>query len=169
MKTKTKLFPLFIPAVMAMAVTADSSLVQSEPSGAAMEQWQQETTAALNRWLARAPSLERRRPNEAIVQVAFTVNDLGQADDIRLLPGSGNWSANSAARYAVERLDTLGSMPASTSGQQRLLANIIFFRTEKAREQLLRELDRSERLRLSSFSAERDYLAIGNLATTAAG
>ena len=40
-----------------------------------MQQWQARTTNALNRNLSRAPAFQRGFANEAIVQVAFKVDD----------------------------------------------------------------------------------------------
>lgn len=125
-----------------------------------MQQWQARTTDALNRNLSRAPALQRGFANEAIVQVAFTVDEKGRASDLRVLPGDGNFTARRAASFAVRRLQTLASMPAQSEGRN-VLANIIFYDNERSLRALEDRLFAAERERVASNGRFSDHVAIG--------
>lgn len=129
-------------------------------SNAAMQQWQAETTADINRALARDPMSRKVRPNNAIVEVAFTLGANGEAENIRVLDGTGNWSARRAAKIAVRSLDTLDEVPVSNPAEQKFLAQIVFADDKQTHTKLMAKLNQSRSERLAS--ADNDYILLGS-------
>jgi hypothetical protein len=149
--------PLSAPA--AAGENSDDIIVISTK---AMKQWQAETTRDLNRALERAPFARSVLPNDAIVQVAFTLGEDGRAQDVTVLSGNGNWAARKAARYAVQQLDTLGDVPVMSPQGTPFLANIIFASDVETHEKLAEQLVRSESARIAAAGGEDPYVLLGS-------
>ena len=145
--------PLASPAA---AGEGDDIVVSSR---AAMEQWQAETTASINRALLRDPASRRVPTNNAIVEVAFTLGADGQADNIRIVGGEGNWAARHAAKYAVRSLDRLGEVPVRNARGQKFVANIIFADNKETHKKLSARLENTREQRLAE--AGEDTIVLG--------
>ncbi|QFT76633.1 hypothetical protein [Erythrobacter sp. THAF29] len=139
----------------------DSDDIIVSPS-AAMEQWQQDTTRDLNRALSTGGVRYRGEPDNAIVQVAFSLSEDGKADDVRLYNDEGNWVAQRTALRAVKRLKDLGEVPVENPQGAQFLANIIFADNERAHERLEARLAQWERARIGSSGKERTFIALNN-------
>lgn len=109
-------------------------------SAAAMEKWQEATTKDLNRALRHAPIRQTMVPNEGIVEVAFTLGADGEAENIKVLNGKGNWAARKAATYAVGRLGSLSEVPVSNPQNARFIASIIFANNPAAHRELAQKV-----------------------------
>lgn len=138
--------------------TSDDIVVKSK---AAMKQWQAETTKDLNRALARAPAARKVRPNEAIVQVTFTLGADGKAHDVTLLDGNGNWAARKAALYAVRRLDGLDAVPVKNPEGAQFLASIVFANSYEMHDELTAKLWKSERARIAAAGGTDTTILLG--------
>ena len=146
---------LALPAVAAAQDYAQETIEVRAISP--MADWQKDTTASLNKALARSVSIENA--NESVVQVGFKVGLDGKAEGVHVLPGSGNKAAQRAAKFAVNNLDTLDELPLTSNGRP-ILANIIFYKTDASRDRLIEELKQSERIRMSDATMS-DYILIG--------
>lgn len=111
--------------VIAPAFAGDTSDIVVR-SDTAMNNWQQATTADLDRTLAHDRAARRFTPKTSYVEVAFTLGENGRADNVRVVGGTGDWAAKRAARYAVRKLDTLDQVPVNNPGAARFLASIVF-------------------------------------------
>lgn len=171
MNTNTKIPALFAQRAIAAAILlavpigayasddSDDIIVRSQP---AMAQWQAETTKDLNRYLRGRPSTSLARPNNAIVQVSFSVGEDGKADNVRLYKSDGNSAANNMAKRAVGRLTNLDAVPVTNPQEAKFLANIVFADNESIHDRLLERLEQSERERIASNSAARTFIALRN-------
>ncbi|MBD2842947.1 hypothetical protein [Erythrobacter rubeus] len=128
-------------------------------SASAMEQWQEDTTKDLNRALAREPITRKVQPNNAIVEVAFTMGADGTAENIEVLRGRGNWAARRVARHAVAKLDTLAEVPVANAENIKFLARIVFADNIEIKEQLYAEMKRSRPERFAA--GENKYILLG--------
>ncbi|MBV7265286.1 hypothetical protein [Erythrobacter ani] len=138
------------------AAASDDIVVRS---ASAMEQWQKETTQDLNRALEREPISRKVRPNNAIVDVAFTMGADGSAEDIRVLDGKGNWAARRVARHAVGKLDTLSDVPVVNPEGKKFLARIVFADNLEIKKQLYAEMKRSQPERFAAGKSK--YILLG--------
>ncbi|QUL37033.1 hypothetical protein [Erythrobacter sp. JK5] len=129
-------------------------------SHAAMQEWQQETTRDLNHALTRAPVARTVRPNDAVVQITFTLGEDGKAENLEVLDGKGNWAARKAAIYAVKRLDGLGDVPVYNPESAQFLANIIFASNREIHDQLAAKATSEMRERYAQAESER-YILLG--------
>ncbi|MFL0354910.1 energy transducer TonB [Erythrobacter sp. GH1-10] len=171
MNTNTKIPALFvrraIGAAILLAVPAgalasgdgDDIIVRSQP---AMDKWQAETTQDLSRYLRGGPVSSRARPNNAIVQVSFSVDEEGKPENVALFQSGGNWAANHMALRAVRRLKNLSEVPVSNPREVEFLANIIFADTDDHYERLSARLEQSESERIASSGRARTYIALRN-------
>lgn len=158
-----------VPAIALVAMPQAAAAQQQDAievvASSPMQEWQKHTTRDLNRSLRKAPSLEARRANESIVQIAFEIGPDGRAQNLRVLPGDGNRPAQRAAMFAVRNLETLDDVPIGGSGM-KVLANIIFYDNWESLEKLQARLARSERERVASKGEFSQHLAIGVGPTT---
>ena len=171
MTTRTKLSPAPLALLAALALpmavpaSAGDKSAEAEPilvvSQKAMKAWQAETTNDLNRALAREPLSRNRPPNNAVVEVAFTLGEDGRARDIRVLDGDGNWSARNAAKYAVRSLETLGDVPVVNPQGTRFLASIIFADSVITHDELAAKASASRAQRFASIAEEDRPVLIG--------
>lgn len=148
--------PLAVPA--SAGESTEDIVVRSQIE---MERWQEDTTRSLNRALVRNPLERSASPSSGIVQVRFTMDENGRADDITLHSSSADWVAERIALSAVRRLGNLDEVPVSNAGDVQFLANIIFASDRNEQTELAKKLARSERARLASGTAESDYVALG--------
>lgn len=139
----------------------DSDDIVVSPS-AAMVQWQEDTTTDLNRALSHGGVRYRGEPNNAIVQITFSLGDDGKADNVRLHNDEGNYFARRIAVRAVKRLRDLDQVPVANPQDAKFLANIIFANSDNDLGRLEERLAKMERARLASSGKERTYLALGN-------
>ncbi|QFT76634.1 hypothetical protein [Erythrobacter sp. THAF29] len=173
MFTRTKLTaaPLAIAAaalalpLTAPALAGEKEIAEAEPivviSQPAMQAWQEATTADLNRALVRDPIARKVQPNNAVVEVAFTLGYDGRAENIRVLPGQGNWSARRAAKYAVRTLDTLGDVPVANPEGTRFLASIIFADTIETHDKLAAKAAKARAQRFANVDEEDRPILLG--------
>ncbi|MGB3469198.1 MAG: hypothetical protein WBA51_00065 [Erythrobacter sp.] len=126
-----------------------------------MKDWQAETTKDLNRALARAPLPRKIVPNNAIVQVAFTLGADGKADNIEVVNGNGNWAARKTAVHAVRRLDNLASVPVANPKSTKFLANVIFASTPRIHDELAAKLWKSEARRIAASTEDDNTIVLG--------
>lgn len=130
-------------------------------SRADFQQWRADATRTLNQALKQNPA-ERRASSSAssgIVQVTFEMGADGKPANIELYSSTANWAAESSARYAVKRLGDLSDVPVSNPQGARFLANIIFADTIEERDDLARDLARSEAGRL--VSSDEGFIVLG--------
>lgn len=130
-------------------------------SRAEMKDWQANTTRTLNRALERIPRQRSENPSSGIVQLTFEMGDDGKPANIELLSNGANWTAVRTARRAVLRLGDISDVPVTNAQDARFLANIVFATSVEQKDELMAELERSERARLASGTAESEYIALG--------
>ena len=147
-----------LAAPVAAGEKSDDIVVRS---AAAMEQWQADTTRDINRSLARMPLAQKVHPNNAIVEVAFTLGDDGRADNIVVLKGDGNWAARRAAKYAVRSLDTLDEVPVRNRENARFLAQIVFADNLDTHETLTARLEKSNTARFAEAQGDDNPILLG--------
>lgn len=126
-----------------------------------MQQWQDDTTADLNRSLAREPISRKVRPNNAVVEVAFTLGADGKAENIRVLDGKGNWAARRVAKYAVRSLSTLGDVPVANPEGTRFLASIIFADNIETHDRLAKAAAKARAYRFAAVKEEDRPILLG--------
>lgn len=164
MTTRTKLTALAAALALPLAAPAlageksDDIVVSSK---AAMEQWQADTTADINRTLARDPTSRKTPPNNAVVEVAFTLGADGRAENIEILDGYGNWSARRAAKYAVRALDTLGDVPVRDRTGTAFLAQIIFADNEEIHAKLTKKAAKARAARFAAMEENERPILLG--------
>ena len=151
---------LAVPLGASASMADDQDIVVR--SDKALEEWKAEITSDLDKSL-RHPSLNRRGmlPRESIVQVAFTLDAEGDADDVRIYSTDGNSAANHIAVRAVKRLRNLDEVPVTNPQETKFLANIIFANSERSFERLSERLQASERQRIAAEGSKRTYIALG--------
>ncbi len=150
-----------VPASANPVTAAGSSQEILVNSRAAMEEWQAETTKDLNRALGRVPLARKVVPNNAVVQVAFTLGADGMADNIEVLDGRGNWAARRTAAQAVRQLDDLASVPVANPQKAKFIANVIFASTPRKRDELAAKLWKSEASRIAASKDVETTIMLG--------
>ncbi len=130
-------------------------------SDAAMTNWQESTTADLNRSLARDPIARKVRPNKSYVEVSFTLGADGKADNIAVTGGNGNWAAKRSARYAVRTLDTLDEVPVANPQGARFLASIVFADNERDYREMSALASARRTARFASIAQEDRPILLG--------
>ncbi len=153
--------PFAAPVSANPAATATNSQEIVVKSRAAMEEWQAETTKDLNRALARVPLARKVLPNNAVVQVAFTLGEDGKPDNIEVLRGTGNWAARKTAELAVRHLDNIASVPVANPQDANFIANVIFASTPRKRDELAAALWESEARRIAASDPDRNTIVLG--------
>ncbi len=151
----------FALPLAAPAIAGEKSADIVVRSAAAMEQWQAETTKDINRALAREPLAQKVHPNNSIVEVAFTMGEDGRADNVVVLKGNGNWAARRAAKYAVQRLDSLDQVPVSNPDNARFLAQIVFADDKQTHRQLTAQLRKSNAYRFANANNGENVILLG--------
>jgi hypothetical protein len=148
--------PLAAPAA---AGDADDPIVVS--SVKQMQEWQKDTTRELDHALARAPLGRTFLPNNAVVEVAFTLGADGRAANIEVLDGKGNQAARWAAKYAVRSLDGLDEVPVTNRKNARFLASIIFADDKADHRRLVAQRDARRAAYLASTDPEGRTILLG--------
>ena len=143
--------------VTALAEGEGEDIVVS--SGSAMQQWQQRTTAELNRALMREPP--GATTENAIVQITFTLGEDGKATDQQFYNRDGSFLERSMAKRAIKSLDNLAEVPVADRSQTRFLASIIFANDPRSHSKLQARLRKMEQARLASRDGRHQYLALG--------
>ncbi|MEL6529399.1 MAG: hypothetical protein AAFQ27_05520 [Pseudomonadota bacterium] len=168
MNTFTKRLALLPAAALAFTLPMSAPAMAGEKSEgivvrsqAALEQWQADTTSDINRSLKFARIPPSTRPNDAVVQITFTLGADGKPDNIELLNGDGNWAARKAAMYAVRRLNNLDEVPVGNAQNAQFLANIFFASSKDVHKQLAAKLAQTERTRIAAAGGENEYILLG--------
>ncbi|WP_298471234.1 hypothetical protein [uncultured Erythrobacter sp.] len=168
MNTLTKHLAVLPAAALAFAIPFAAPALAGEKSDgivvtsqAAMEEWQAATTARINRSLKNAPIPNNSRPNDAVVQVTFTLGADGKAEDIEVLRGNGNWAARKSATYAVRRLNDLDTVPVNNADGAQFLANIFFASSMEVHKQLKADLNKTLGAQLAAADGDSEYILLG--------
>lgn len=143
--------------VTALAEGQGEDIVVS--SGSAMQQWQQRTTAELNRALMREPP--GATTENAIIQITFTLGEDGKAANPQFYNRDGSFLERSMAKRAIMSLDHLADVPVADREDARFLASIIFANDPRSYTKLQRRLRKMEQARIASRDDRRQYLALG--------
>ena len=138
---------------------ADEKTQIEVTSPSAMKEWKSGVSRQLDRALRRTPERRTLVPDSGIVQIAFEVDDKGRPTNLRVKKNSANWSAARMARRAVKRIRTMAEAPITDVSEARFLARIVFADNRAQRDEMLRDIEKSERTRLAS-GAERDDLIV---------
>jgi hypothetical protein len=141
---------IFALPVTASPADADDDIVVV--SAGAMQKWQQETNARLDRALQVAAPRDAVTGN-SIVQITFTRGPDGKPENPQFYNREGNWTERWIARRAVQSLDNLGEVPVVEAGQVRFLANVIFADDYHNLRKLRSRLEVMERERLAAPAA----------------
>lgn len=148
-------------AATAMTVAApafaDDIVVQTKPQ---MDQWSARVTSELNSALEKA-EWHNGASKPGIVQLRFTVDQNGKAEDISVMRSSGNDRTDDNAITAVSLLDSLGDAPVSSVANRTFQANIVFARNDLQKVNFVKELRQSERDRMARGDAEEVILIGG--------
>ncbi|MEM1195559.1 MAG: hypothetical protein AAGH57_05600 [Pseudomonadota bacterium] len=148
-----------LAATPALAGDEPTPIEVNSPSE--MKRWKLEVSRQLDRALKRSNSRSSLAPESGVVQIAFVLDENGRADDLTLLSNSADWSAARTAKRALKRVRNLADAPVANAQEVRFLANIIFADNPVERDQLKRDLARSERTRLASGEAQSDFVVLG--------
>lgn len=145
-----------LPVTAAAAKQGDDIVVSSST---AMRQWQKQTTAELDRALMIEPM--GATTENAIVQIAFTLDEDGKADNLQFYNRDGTNLERGVAKRAIQSLDHLGDVPVDHPREARFLASIIFANDAASYRKLRTRLAKMEEARMASADGRRQYLALG--------
>jgi hypothetical protein len=145
-----------LPVTAAAAKQGDDIVVSSSN---AMRQWQKQTTAELDRALMIEPM--GATTENAIVQISFTLDEDGKAENLQFYNQDGTNLERGVAKRAIERLAHLGDVPVDHPRDARFLASIIFANDALSYSKLRGRLGKMEEARLASADGGRQYLALG--------
>lgn len=170
MNTNTKISTIACRAIGAALLLAVPAGTMASDEGddiivspkSAMEQWQQGVTSELNRALVGGGVRHRGEPNNAIVQVTFSLGDDGKPDNVQLYNTEGNFVAERMAVRAVRRLNSIDEVPVQNPQDTQFLANIIFADNDRIHDRLEQRLEQSEAARIASTGEARTYIALRN-------
>ncbi|WP_427964301.1 energy transducer TonB [Altererythrobacter sp.] len=130
-------------------------------SAAAMEEWSQSVTHSLDRRLLLSKKAMRADTVNGFVQLRFTLDDRGKAQDIRVYHSSGDSLTDRVASYAVRSLPNLDEAPVRDVHEKTFQANIIFADGFAEYSELSRELAQSEAKRIAFGGEEEEVVALG--------
>ena len=136
----------------------DGIVVQSQ---AAMEEWSQDVTRSLNRGLIQSERFSNTRPQSGIVQVRFTVDADGKAENVSLYRSSGHAPTDRVATRAVRWIASLDDAPVQNLSDQTFQANIIFAPDTHEHAKLAKKLEKMEAARIASSGAEASVVTLG--------
>ncbi|MBX7458543.1 energy transducer TonB [Qipengyuania sp. 1NDH17] len=105
---------------------------------------------------------------EGIAVVRFTRGADGEPENVRLYRKTGTYGLDRTAVRAVNRLDSIKTVPAGIADDQVYQANIIFANNDRSLVRLSDKLDAEEAARLAMGGNERRVLAFGYVALTPA-
>lgn len=148
---------LALPTAASASSDSDDIVVRSQSP---MDEWTSQTSAELNRALSRGINA-RGQPDNAIVQVTFTLDDNGKAENLEFLSREGNLFNRDMARRAIRRLKNLDQVPVEDVQSAQFLANIIFANNERVHTDLSSRLEKMETARLASKERAATYIALG--------
>lgn len=148
------------------AITATTPAIAGESdiivqSQAAMEEWSQDATRSLNRGLIQSERFSSTRPQSGIVQVRFTVDADGKAENLSLYRSSGHSGTDKVATRAVRRIGNLADAPVRDASRQTYQANIIFASDVDEHAKLAKKLDKMEQARLARGNSEEEVVSFG--------
>lgn len=147
--------------LMAIApAQADDQTILVE-SQEAMAEWQSDVTRSLNNHLFAATSSQRRQPQSGIVQLRFTVDANGDAENVEMISGTGDRSTDRVAKRAVSKVAYLDEAPISDVQSRTFQANIIFAKDLDEHEALKEKLAERERVRLARAKEEHEVILFG--------
>lgn len=147
-------------ASLTVPATAGDEPILVQPT-AAMEDWTETTERALDKRLIDAVWLSRINPTSGIVQLRFSLNDDGRANDIEVYRSSGQRRTDRVAMRAVRSLANLDEVPVDNPRAQTFQANIIFANTLQEHQALTEELAKVEAKRLARGESERSVVSLG--------
>ncbi len=152
-------------AAMATLVLTAPAIAQDEQivveSAAAMEAWTDVTERSLNRKLIGSERAMRVKPKSGIVQLRFTLDEEGRADNFKVYSSSGNNRTDKVAKRAVQSLSNLAEVPVRNARAQTFQANIIFANSEREHEELATILAKREAKRIAMGGSETTVVAFG--------
>lgn len=129
-------------------------------TGSAFAKWQDRVTAELDSALRdRAPV--RDTDEDAIVQIAFTLDEKGKPTNLQFYNDEGDRTTRNNAMSAVRSLDSLAEVPVPNRDNVSFLANIIFSTDARQHKKLTARLEQMENTRLASKRVDRTFLALG--------
>ena len=163
---KTLIKTAFASALALGAVTATAPAIAGDndiivQSQAAMEEWSQGVTRSLNRQLVAAERFSSTTPKPGIVQIRFTLDDNGNAENFKLYRSSGHNGTDNVAKRAVRKLRKLDEAPVSDVANRTFQANVIFAADRTEHRKLAAKLDKMERSRLARGGPEAEVVTLG--------
>ncbi len=151
-------------AVAGIAVPVTPALAGDEPivvlSEAAMKEWSKDVSSDLGRQLYFAQHRPGFQPVEGIVQMRFTLDAQGNAQDFKVVRSTGHKMTDRVAKLALKRVDGFKEAPVKDVLNQTFLANVIFAKSEESHAELAAQLAASERERLAANGGNQIYVAI---------
>ncbi|MGQ7830605.1 energy transducer TonB family protein [Altererythrobacter sp. Z27] len=98
--------------------------------------------------------LDNWRFRGGFAQVRFQVDPEGRAENVTLYRKSGDRQVDRTALRAVERLDSIGELPAGYPDDQVIQANIVLARSESQMASLNKRLRRVEEARIAEAAGK---------------
>jgi TonB family protein len=130
-------------------------------SAAAMDEWRTDVSRSLDRRLRNIDQLDPARPRSGIVQLRFTLDEDGRAENLEVVRSSTNYRAEKIATRAVRGLTKLDQAPVADVGSRTFQANVIFARTFEELDELKAKLAKLETARLALADEEEDVILLG--------
>ena len=147
-------------AAFSPAIAGEQGTIVVE-SESAMQEWQQDVGRSLDRRLVAVAKQTRIGTVSGIVQLRFTLDVSGKAQDIEVLNGSGDFRTDLVAKRAVRGLSQLAEAPVADASSQTFQANIIFADDEVTYSKLAKALAKSEKVRMAQADSERGVISFG--------
>ncbi|HSM53733.1 MAG TPA: energy transducer TonB [Erythrobacter sp.] len=155
---KTSLAAALSLAAISPALADEQIVVHSQ---AEMEQWKADVTRNLDRRLELAQRQMNATPRSGIVQLRFTLDENGRAENFQTLTSSGDRSTDMVATRAVRRVDNLDEAPIANADGQTFQANIIFANDFGEHDKLKAKLAKMESARLARNESEGKVVSFG--------
>lgn len=155
---KTSLAAALSLAAISPALADEQIVVQSQ---AEMDQWQADVTRNLDRRLEVVQEQANVTPKSGIVQLRFTLDANGRAENIQTLTSSGDRSTDMVAKRAVRWLGNLDDAPIANAEGQTFQANIIFAQDFREYGSLEAKLAKMENARLARNDGDSKVVSFG--------
>ncbi|MEE1876603.1 energy transducer TonB [Altererythrobacter litoralis] len=155
---KTSLAAALSLAAISPALADEQIVVHSQ---AEMDQWQADVTRNLDRRLEAAQHDTNVTPKSGIVQLRFTLDENGRAENFQTLTSSGDRSTDMVATRAVRRLGNLDDAPVANAEGQTYQANIIFADNMREHDRLQAKLAKMESAHLARSESEGKVVSFG--------
>ena len=124
--------------------------------GRSLDKFVGDVSKDLNRTLNRSRLPVR---GTGIVQVLFQCGPDGKPTNISYYRKDNNWDVNRFAVHAVSKIPSMHPLPSGISEGQQYMANIIIARDRFEHEDLSKELNRSEQLRIAAAKGSNKIFA----------